>query len=404
MKSRPITSLLTLLLAGCGGAQAGNLARARTDTLPGGVLRVSSDGPTAWPEPGGTLVEEHRFQGEDGTPGELGEPRSLAVDEWGRVYVVDSKPATIKVFTPDGKLIRTIGREGEGPGEFRVGFIATRGEHLVLHDPRIGRTSVFDTAGTFIRSWLTSCCYWSDIQIDREQRVYVPSMVVLKNPEEQPRGTPYVRWSLEGTALDTLWVPYRKNEKFWSVSFKKGGKNVMSMMTSVPFTPQIVSTLHPDGGIVSGWSGEYSLVRSLNGSDSARVFGRSWTPDPVTPERRQGEVESRIKGMAESYGEATLRNAFKTDDIPATFPAFEGIRVDRSGRIWVRRFAVSDTTRTFFDVFDSTGAWLGKATVPLPVGTWGPQAWTTDGLVAIVEDDDGRPTVVRFKLEVSGRP
>jgi hypothetical protein len=33
----PIAALLSLLLAACGGAQASNLARARLDTLPGGI-------------------------------------------------------------------------------------------------------------------------------------------------------------------------------------------------------------------------------------------------------------------------------------------------------------------------------------------------------------------------------
>src|SRR5262245_10556372 len=94
----PLCRALALtLLAACGGAEASNLARARIDTLPGGVIRVSSDGPTGWSDSAGMqLVEQSRFQGEDGTESEIGEPRSLAVDDFGRVYVVDAKPAVIK--------------------------------------------------------------------------------------------------------------------------------------------------------------------------------------------------------------------------------------------------------------------------------------------------------------------
>lgn len=385
-----------LLLAGCGGAQATNLARARIDTLPGGRVEVSNEGPTSWTDSLDVLVEEGRFQGEDGTPAELGEPRSIAVDEAGRIYIVDSKPAAIKVFTPDGKLIRSIGREGEGPGEFRVGFIAVRGGHLVLHDPQVARTSVFDTAGNYLRGWHSSCCYWTDIQLDKQNRISVPSTGRAK-PGEQ-RGTSYVRWSLEGTVLDTLWVPRRDPGKTWTVELKRGGKSVMAMSTGVPFMPQTTLALHPEGGFVYGWTGQYRVVRSATGQDSLRIFGRSWTPDAISDERRKAEVESKIKQTAEAFGEENARSAFKLEDVPGTLPAYLNLRVDEASRVWVRRYGVADTLRTSYDVFDSTGAFLGPVTIPLKLNEWGLQAWTRDALVAIIEDAEGRPTVVRLRL------
>jgi hypothetical protein len=387
-----------LLLAACGGAKASKLATVVTDTLPGGILRITSAGPTAWTDStGAALVEEGRFTGADGTPAELGEPGNVAVDDAGRIYVVDYKPAAIKVFAPDGRLVRTIGREGEGPGEFRVGFIAVHGAFLVLHDPQVSRTSVWDTAGTFLRSWHDSCCYWSDIEVDREGRIYVPSMAPGK-PGEAPRGVPYVRWSLEGTALDTVWVPRAEETKLWTITSKQHGGGMAKMMTSIPFMPGLDWALHPDGGIIYGWSGRYAIIRSRTGSDSARVFGRAWTPDPVTDARRASEYESQIKEPAKSYGEAAVRAAFKLEDLPHTLPAYLNLRVDQTGRVWVRRYPVADTTWTFYDVFDSAGAFLGPVVVPFQVSAYGRQAWTRDGLVTVIEDEEGRPTVVRLRF------
>ena len=400
---RPIRAGLTAFtLAACGGAKAADLAKAHIDTLPTGVVHVMSDGPTAWADSAGAgLVEAGRFRGEEGTLSELVDPGSIAVDAAGRIYLVDTKPTVIKVYTQDGKLVRTIGREGEGPGEFRIGFIAVRGEHLVLHDPRIGRTSVYDTAGNFIRSWHTSCCYWSDIQVDKQNRIYIPSMVAGK-AGDTPRGTPYVRWTLEGSAVDTVWVPWRKEGKIWTVSVTSGGKGKAMMSTSVPFMPGIESALHPDGGFVYGWSGQYQIVRSSMGTDSVRVFGRSWTPDVVTGERRKGEVEGRIKQSAGSYGEDNVRKAFRLEDVPATLPAYSNLRVDPSGRTWARRWAVSDTTKSYYDAFDSTGAYLGPVTFSYRIPEYGKQVWLSDGLIAVIEDDEGRPVVVRFRF--AGQP
>jgi hypothetical protein len=391
--------ILALAWSACSGAKAGeSLANIRTETLPNGVTRVMSEGPTAWAagQPA-SLVEEVRFQGEDGTPSELGEPRDLAVDALGRIYVVDGKPAAIKVFAPDGQYIRTIGREGEGPGEFRIAFIAIRDEHLVVQDPRVSRLSVFDTSGKFLRSWKTTCCYWSKIQLDDADLVYVPSMSNGK-PNDPPRGTPYVRWTLDGVAKDTVWIPYQKPEKLWNLTVTEGGKMKMSMSTTVPFMPGMTSALHPQGGVVYGWTSRYEIVRSNTGADSALVFGRDWSPDPITDDRRNGEYESRIKSAGKGIDQATVRNAFKLEDIPSTLPAYETLQVDPTGRVWARRYAVSDTTRTNYDLFDAKGAYLGPVSTPLHIVTWGPQAWTPFGVVAVIEDQEGRPTVVRLKL------
>jgi hypothetical protein len=399
MRLRLRAAALPLLLAACGGADASNLASAVVDTLPGGIPRVMSPGPTGWTDSASArLTEVVRFSGEDGTTAELGQPQSLAVDESGRIYVVDQKPSVVKVFGPDGALIRTIGGEGEGPGEFRIGFIAVRNGILALHDPRLARTTVWDTAGRLLKSWHTSCCYWTEIQIDGEGRIYIPSMVA-HNPGETPRGIPFVRWTVEGTVVDTVWVPHRESGKVWTVSTKgPDGKMQSSMSTGVPFQPSLTYALHPDGGIVYGWTGEYAVVRSATGGDTTRLFGRTWTPEPIDDARRRAELETRIREPAKSYGEANVRAAFKLEDLPATLPAYMNLRVDQSGRVWVRRHTVADTTRAVFELFDSTGAFLGPVTLPFQMNEWGLQTWTRDGLVTLIEDQEGRPTVVRLRL------
>ncbi len=43
----------------------------------------------------------------------------IASDDQDTVYVLDSQLNQVVILSPDGALVRTIGREGEGPGEFR---------------------------------------------------------------------------------------------------------------------------------------------------------------------------------------------------------------------------------------------------------------------------------------------
>jgi hypothetical protein len=43
----------------------------------------------------------------------------IKIDDQGNVYLLDSQLSEVKIYTADGEFVRSIGREGEGPGEFR---------------------------------------------------------------------------------------------------------------------------------------------------------------------------------------------------------------------------------------------------------------------------------------------
>ena len=50
----------------------------------------------------------------------FGEIEDLLIDQDGTLYVLDSLVANVKVFSSKGRYLRTIGREGDGPGETRA--------------------------------------------------------------------------------------------------------------------------------------------------------------------------------------------------------------------------------------------------------------------------------------------
>lgn len=49
----------------------------------------------------------------------LGRIAGIVADDRGNAYVLDQESNNIKVFSKSGELLRTIGRQGQGPGEFR---------------------------------------------------------------------------------------------------------------------------------------------------------------------------------------------------------------------------------------------------------------------------------------------
>jgi hypothetical protein len=66
------------------------------------------------------LSERWRLGGETDDEDEFfGVIMQIATDDAGNLYLLDSQLHQINVYSSDGEFIRSMGREGEGPGEFR---------------------------------------------------------------------------------------------------------------------------------------------------------------------------------------------------------------------------------------------------------------------------------------------
>ena len=81
-------------------------------------------------------------------------PVDMAADEAGNIFILDSGNQRIQVFGPDGKYVRTIGRRGQGPGEFAsLNSIAVdrKGNFHVLDDAQ-KRIQVFTPQGEVLKT------------------------------------------------------------------------------------------------------------------------------------------------------------------------------------------------------------------------------------------------------------
>lgn len=73
--------------------------------------------------------------------------------EAGRLLVGDVSEGNVKLFDHAGRLLRIVGRQGEGPGEFTAPRFPRFGPggRIYVADAQNPRIQVFDSAGTFLR-------------------------------------------------------------------------------------------------------------------------------------------------------------------------------------------------------------------------------------------------------------
>ena len=79
----------------------------------------------------------------------------VAVDGQGRVYIADYGNNRVQVFSPEGHVLAVWGREGGGPGEFRLpqGIAVDGRGHVYVSDGGNDRVQEFDDAGRFLTQW-----------------------------------------------------------------------------------------------------------------------------------------------------------------------------------------------------------------------------------------------------------
>ena len=124
--------------------------------------------------PEGKLVMQWGLHGTNA--GELALPRSVAVNPRGEIFVSEyGQTERVQQFSADGqRLLRVIGREGSGDGEFdrAEGLGLDRAERLYVADSCNHRIQIFSPEGQWLRSYgragtsLGEMSYPYDVRVD----------------------------------------------------------------------------------------------------------------------------------------------------------------------------------------------------------------------------------------------
>lgn len=396
----PRLPILLLLLAACsaGDSRAG-LSTPVIDTLPGGIIRVINPGPTDWADSNGwRIVLEREIVPEEGSAGEVGSPRSVVAAEDGTIYWLMQKPAVIKAYAPDGTWLRNIGREGDGPGEFRDGMFAIVGDKLVMQDPNNSRLTVFDTTGRFVASSPSQCCYWTS-----NFPVFDDAILGISGPpptgQSEAGGALYLT-RLDGTVTDTVVFPRGPDnpDGYWTVTLTNGN-NVSRMMMGIPLQTYDLSQYRSDGTRIGGHTASYSFAITTLTLDTLRLFTASAPTVSITDSQRDSIYAATINDMSEQWRDA-LRNSAKSGDIPSTWPLWGSLVSDPTGHIWVSR-PNPDGGPELLDVFTAEGVLMG--TVHPPVAGLTNGYWTRKRIYLSGETDEGLPKISVYRIERGDR-
>lgn len=393
--------------AACADADPGPAEwRAQVDTI-GDTVVVRTLGGSEWGE--AVLVPELRIGALEGEEHEMfGAVQGLAVAGDGNIYVYDRQVPALRKYGPDGEHLGTLGREGEGPGEYRNsdgGLAVLADGRVVLRDPGNGRFTVYGPDGTFLETWPARGGTFTMTPI------YPVGDGGFYNPVfggGQPMRL--VRHEPDGTPADTLSIPDRGIEPPRLTARAEG----ISQTWFVPFWPRAVWTFHADGHFVSAVTDRYA-VDLLREDGSVLRIEKEADPVPVSREERAAEEERVVRVMRR------VDSSWRWDGppIPQEKPLMRALFPGEDGRVWVQLHRPGERVPddeldpgpggerpipriqepVVFDVFESDGRYLGRVTAPEGFSTGPRPIFRGEHVWATSQDDLGVPYVVRYRIE-----
>lgn len=293
----------------------------------------------------------------------------------GRAIVVDPRERAVVLVDFGGGPTQRIGRQGEGPGEYRYPrtVVAGTGTTSWIFDPPLSRVNGVGVDGKAAGSWPAPAdAVPGGVQVlrgsDREGRLYFEGNEYDPATGGFSRTVPIASWLPGATKADVI---ARISTGGRVVIQRPGGAS--SMARSISPYPHIDAWAPlPDGRIAIVRVDPYRI--DIVDHDGTAHTGQplAYSPIPITAAERAAfrEAASGQRVGASMRGGGTGGPSmpgfdWHDEDFPTTMPPFIHDRVLASpdGQIWVGRSQPLSASAVRYDVFDATGRVVAIATL-----------------------------------------
>ena len=306
----------------------------------------------------------------------------------------------LRFYDGRGRYLRSVGGEGDGPGEFRGLQFVDRfsGDSLLAFDGRHLRASVFDRQGRFIRSYslnsptnpsrpsLVGVLSGGSIVI-RENHPYIAGLAPT-GPDRAP--VPLFLSDPNGEGRDTLGV-YPGVETF---VLALPAERWMSVRP-VTFGRRLTTAIADDRIAIAGTD---SFAIRIYGSDGElrQTVRQRRVLVPIEAADITRFNDSVLSAVEDPRSRQFYREMFELMPKHETFPALASIQFDRIGNLWVEEYRQPGDQRSIWQVFDQDGHLVARVQIPieLQVLDIGPAY-----LMGVVRDELGVERILLYALD-----
>jgi hypothetical protein len=299
------------------------------------------------------------------------EIRSVQAGAGGEIFVLDGKINLIKVYGPDGRHLRTIGRKGQGPGELQSPsrMTMTADGNLCILDVGNSRVSLFSPEGKCLKE--VPFKGWRPIR-------FLPDS----------RGGGYGDLlDLQGGVKDVLLKFDSKLDKAATIATLVIVENPSDQMNPMEMF-RLIYQVDPKDRIVWASSGAYELnVVDADGKTVRKIL-RDYEKRSYSRADKDRLIKERFGGQPPPSGAEII--------FPPHRPVLYHFVLDDEGRYYVRTFEKDDAGRFFYDVFDQEGRFFARFSLPEDELLYAVRK--NKAYSAIEENEAGTPQVKRYAV------
>jgi hypothetical protein len=378
---------LLLITSGCGDKPADAPRGTAIDTLPNGRRIVSNTAPTWSTRTAWRLEEDLRIGPASDGSAAFGDIRGLLVDTAGRIYAYDQRDKQVRVFLPSGKFSHAIGRLGKGPGELQsvTQMAMGPGDVLWIVDYFLGRYSAFDSHGQLLKTYARKLSgVYDGGQLGN---LFIQGGRFLDWGSGNQRLQGKAHYAYRPILLDSTFTPQDSSSPQidFPMPMTEGGA------PQVFFVPDLMIYAGLDGTAWFGSGDEYKIHRRTLTGDTLLTFSLRAVPADITEADRRW-IRDTLKSHPRYLS-----------GLPKAKPLVHGLFGDNAGHVFVFVEESGVPLGTAIDVFEETGIYLGRLSLPHRVPFYKYRtatfAFATDEHIYLLgHSDTDVPFVSRLKI------
>jgi hypothetical protein len=325
-------------------------------------------------------------------------PIGITSDDEGNVYICDAKANNIKKFDAQGKYLATIGKAGQGPGDFSMPYqIVYSNNLIVVLDLGNRRLCAMSPDGNFLfsKKLPTNLGYPIKMEALSNGNLIMEMEKMFPAEPERSQLTSLVLLSSEDfEPLDTVYSHDVWKHKFMQI--QGGGVNLPQ-----PYCPSVYWDVGQKGEIVAGFSDDYKISIIDIPKKLHSTFSRKYVPLKVTAEDRQNFFNALLSVSSDGASEKVPEYVVENTKFPKYRPAFNNILIDSEGNILVHALTEKDKNSTdSFDVFNPQGDFIASVQIigdmKFPTEPW--IYFTADCFWQCRENEKGFIEVVKVRI------